>query len=57
MDSVINVQHKVFVLFSPWRDVDFVLFRPKGGSSLTSTELAGKQATEIGNNEPVFLEC
>jgi hypothetical protein len=57
MDSVSNVQHKVFVLFSPWRDVDLVLFRPKGGSSLTSTELAGKQEIEIGNNEPVFLEC
>ena len=56
MDSVGNVQHKVFVLFSRWRDVDFVLFTAKVGNSLKSTELAGKQGIEIGNNEPVFME-
>ncbi|MFV9674965.1 MAG: hypothetical protein ACNYZI_06245 [Anaerolineales bacterium] len=56
MDSVGNVQHEVYVLFFRWRDIDFVLFRTKGGNSLTSTELAGKQGIEIGNNEPVFME-
>ena len=56
MDSVSNVQHKVCVLFSHWMDDDFVLFRTKGGNSLMSTELAGKQEIEIGHNEPVFLE-